>query len=144
MLDTNTASWLLKGQSRVVARLEAAPPERLCLSVVTEAELLYGVAKRPEARKLRAAVDELLATIEVLDWSSATARRYGAIRAELERRGKPLGALDLLIAAQALEHDAVLVTNDRAFGAVPGLRLKDWTRGARKRYVPPSVRRLSL
>ncbi|HEY1887246.1 MAG TPA: type II toxin-antitoxin system VapC family toxin [Roseiarcus sp.] len=128
MLDTNTASSLLKGQPRVLARLAAETPERLCLSVVTEAELLFGVAKRPEARKLRVAVDELLAAIEVLAWSSATARRYATIRAELERRGKPLDALDLLIAAHALQHDAVLVTNDRAFSAVPGLRLEDWAR----------------
>jgi tRNA(fMet)-specific endonuclease VapC len=127
MLDTNTASWLLKGQPNVVARLAETAPERVCLSAVTEAELLYGVAKRPEARKLRAAVDELLAAIEVLAWSSATARRYATVRAELERRGRPLGALDLLIAAHAVEHDAMLVTNDRAFGAVPGLRLEDWT-----------------
>lgn len=96
--------------------------------MVTEAELLFGVAKRPEARKLRVAVDELLAAIEVLAWSSVTARRYATIRADLERRGKPLGALDLLIAAHAVQHDAVLVTNDRAFSAVPGLPLEDWTR----------------
>jgi tRNA(fMet)-specific endonuclease VapC len=127
MLDTNTASSLLKGEPRVLARLASETPERVCLSVVTEAELLFGVAKRPEARKLRVAVDELLAAIEVLAWSSATARRYATIRAELERRGKPLGALDLLIAAHAVQHDAVLVTNDRAFSAVPGLRLEDWT-----------------
>lgn len=127
MLDTNTASSVLKAQPRVLARLAAETPERICLSVVTEAELLFGVAKRPEARKLRVAVDEFLAAIEVLPWSSATARRYATIRAELEGRGKPLGALDLLIAAHAVEHDAILVTNDRAFGAVPGLRLEDWT-----------------
>ncbi len=127
MLDTNTASSVLKAQPRVLARLAAETPERICLSVVTEAELLFGVAKRPEARKLRVAVDEFLTAIEVLPWSSATARRYATIRAELEGRGKPLGALDLLIAAHAVEHDAVLVTNDRAFGAVPGLRLEDWT-----------------
>jgi tRNA(fMet)-specific endonuclease VapC len=128
MLDTNTASSLLKGQRNVLARLAETAPERICLSVVTEAELLYGVAKRPEARKLRAAIDAFLAAIEVLAWSSASARRYATIRAELERRGKPLGALDLFIAAHAVEHDAVLVTNDRAFGGVPGLRLEDWTR----------------
>lgn len=128
MLDTNTASWLLKGHPHVVARLAGTAPERICLCAVTEAELLYGVAKRPEARKLRVAVDELLAATEILAWSSATARRYGAIRAQLERRGKPLGALDLLIAAHAVEHDAVLVTSDGAFRAVPGLRVEDWTR----------------
>ena len=70
---------------------------------------------------------QVLAAIEVLAWSSATARRYATVRAELERRGRPLGALDLIIAAHAVEYDAVLVTNDRAFGAVPGLRLEDWT-----------------
>lgn len=127
MLDTNTVSWVLKGQSNVVARLATETPERVCLSVVTEAELLFGVAKRPEARKLRTAIDEFLAAIEVLAWSSASARRYATVRVELERRGKPLGALDLLIAAHAVERDAVLVTNDRAFSAVPGLRLEDWT-----------------
>ncbi len=127
MLDTDTASSLMKGQSSVVARLSAEAPERLCLSVVTEAELLFGIAKRPEARKLRIAVDELLAAIVVVAWSSATARRYATIRAELERRGKPLGALDLLIAAHAVQHDAVLVTHDKAFSVVPGLRLEDWT-----------------
>jgi tRNA(fMet)-specific endonuclease VapC len=128
MLDTNTASWLLKGQPNVLARLAAATTEHICLSVVTEAELLYGVAKRPEARKLRATIDELLAAIEVLPWSSATARRYGTIRAELDRRGKPIGALDLMIAAHAVEHNAILATNDRAFGAVPGLSVEDWTK----------------
>ena len=127
MLDTNTASWLLKGQPNVVARLAATAPERVCLSAVTEAELLYGLARRPLATKLRAAVDELLMAVDVLPWTSATARRYATIRAELERRGRPLGALDLMIAAHAVEHDAILVTNDRAFGAVPGLRVEDWT-----------------
>jgi tRNA(fMet)-specific endonuclease VapC len=127
MLDTNTASWLLKGQPKVVARLEAAAPEHICLSVVTEAELLYGVARRPEARKLRAAVDELLAAVDILPWTRATAHRYAIIRAELERRGRPLGPLDIMIAAHAVEHDAIVVSNDRAFSAVPGLRLEDWT-----------------
>jgi tRNA(fMet)-specific endonuclease VapC len=71
MLDTKTASWL-QGQPNVVACLEAAAPERICLSVVTEAEFLYGVARRPQTSKLRATIDELLAAIEVLSWSSAT------------------------------------------------------------------------
>ena len=72
-------------------------------------------------------MNALLAAIEVLSWTSATARRYATLRAGLERQGRPLGALDLLIAAHAAEHDMMLVTNDRAFSAVPGLRLEDWT-----------------
>ena len=127
LLDTNAASALLKGQPNVAARLKATGPERVCLSVVTEAELLYGVARRPGATKLRVAVDEFLAAIDVLPWTGATAGRYAALRADLERRGRSLAALDLMIAAHAVEHDAVLVTNDRAFGAVPGLRIEDWT-----------------
>ena len=127
MLDTNTVSSLLKGQRNLIARLNAEAPERICLSVVTEAELLFGVSKRPQARTLRAAVDELLAAIDILPWTSATARRYGTLRAELERRGKPLSPLDLMIAAHAVEHDAILASSDRAFGAVPGLRVEDWT-----------------
>ena len=127
MLDTNTASSLLKGQPNVVARVAATAPELLCLSAVTEGEIRYGLARRPDARKLRATVDELLSAIETLPWTSATARRYGTLRAELERRGRPLGALDLMIAAHAVEHDAVLATSDRGFRAVPALRIEDWT-----------------
>ena len=127
MLDTNIASALMKGQENAVARLKSTSPEQVCLSVVTEAELLYGTARRPEAKTLRAAIDEFLAAIDVLPWTSATARRYAALRTALERRGKPLGALDLMIAAHAVEREAVLVTNDRAFGAVPELRVEDWT-----------------
>lgn len=127
MLDTNIAGLLLKRQANVVARVASTPPERLCLSAVTAGEILYGVARRPEAKRLRAAVDELLAAVEILPWTSATAPRYGIMRAELEKRGKPLGALDLMIAAHAVEHDALLATNDPAFRMAPGLRVEDWT-----------------
>ena len=127
MLDTNTASSLLKGEPNVVARVAGTPPELICISAVTSGEILYGVAKRPEAKKLRATVDELLSAIETLPWTSATAQRYGTIRAELERRGRPLGALDLMIAAHAMEHDAVLATSDRAFRLVSALKVEDWT-----------------
>jgi tRNA(fMet)-specific endonuclease VapC len=126
MLDTNAASGLVKGQPKLTARFKAEAPDRLCLSVVTEGEMLFGVARRPAARRLRAAVNEFLAAIDVLPWTSATARRYATLRAGLERHGRPLGALDLMIAAHAAEHDMTLVTHDDAFGAVPGLRVEDW------------------
>jgi len=127
MLDTNAASGLVKGQPKVIARFKAEAPDSVCLSAVTEGEMLYGVARRPEARRLRAALNEFLAAIDVLPWTSATARRYANLRAGLERQGRPLSALDLMIAAHAVEHDMTLVTNDRAFSAIPGLRLEDWT-----------------
>ena len=126
LLDTNTVSALMKGHEAVTSRFRAIAPESVCLSVVTEAELLFGVARRPEAKTLRAAVEELLGAIDVLPWTSATARRFASLRADLETRGKPLGALDMMIAALAAEHDVALVTSDRAFGAVLGLRVEDW------------------
>ncbi len=73
-------------------------------------------------------MEEFLAAVDVLPWTGATARRYATLRAELERRGRPLGALDLMIAAHAVERDALLVTNDRAFGSVPRLRVDDWAK----------------
>lgn len=127
MLDTNTVSHLLKGHPAVTRRLMDVPMSSICLSSITEGELLFGLAKRPDAKRLHAAVRELLLRVDVLPWESATAERYGVARAELERQGKILAPLDLLIAAHALDVEAVLVTNDRAFSLIAKLRIEDWT-----------------
>ncbi len=127
MLDTNAVSSLLREHPAVARRVMATPIASLCISAITEGELFFGLARRPEARRLHAAVRELLRRVDVLPWTSAVAERYGAVRADLERRGRPLAPLDLLIAAQALEAGAVLVTNDRAFGQLSDLDIEDWT-----------------
>ena len=127
MLDTNSVSHLLKRQRNLVERVVGASMAALCISVVTESEMRFGLARRPEAKALHAAVAELLRRLDVLPWTSATAQCYGAVRAELERRGRPLGPLDLMIAAQAVEAGAVLITSDRAFRFVAGLKVEDWT-----------------
>ena len=90
---------------------------------------MFGLAKAPEAKRLHQAVKELLRRVDILPWSSAVMERYGSIRADLEKQGKPLGPLDLLIAAHAMEKDCVLVTDDAAFGRVAGLVIEDWTCG---------------
>ena len=128
LLDTNIVSHVLNGHPQVVRRLAATPMALLCISAVTAGELQFGLAKRPQARRLRAVVEAFLLRVDVLPWSRATAVPYGALGAELTRAGKPLAPLDLLIAAQALEADAILVTNDAAFAQVRGLQLEDWTR----------------
>ena len=127
MLDTNTVSHLIRGHSAVVARMVATPMASLCISAVTEGEMLFGLAKRPDAKRLHLAVHEFLLRVDVLSWDRAVARHYGAVRASMERQGKVLAPLDMMIAAHALSVGATLVSNDRAFGLVAGLSIEDWT-----------------
>lgn len=126
MLDTNTLSYLVQGNPAVAQRVVATPMATLCMSSITEGELLFGLAKRPAARKLHAVVQELLRRVDVLPWDHTAAERYGVIRAEMTTRGKILAPLDLLIATHALSIGAVLVTSDKAFAQVPGLSVEDW------------------
>ncbi len=128
LLDTNIASYVIKGNiPHVRDQLLKVPVSEVGISVVTEAELRFGVARLPHAPKVAMAVDEFLLRIEVLPWTSSTAARYGHLRAALERHGDPMGNMDLMIAAQALASEATLVTNDRVFRRVKGLKIEDWT-----------------
>jgi tRNA(fMet)-specific endonuclease VapC len=129
MLDTNSVSHLIREHPMVVRRVVSAPMTALCLSAVTEAELRYGLAKRPEATRLHRVVGELLLRLDVLPWDPDVARIYGETRAVLERQGKALAPLDLMIAAHAIATGCTLVSNDQAFAQVPGLALEDWTTG---------------
>lgn len=127
MLDTNTVSHLLKAHPAVARHMVTVPMASICVSAITEGELLFGLAKRPQAKRLHIAVREFLRCVDVMPWNGAIAEHYGAVRAELESKGKVLAPLDLLIASHALGLAAVLVTNDRAFAQVPDLHLEDWT-----------------
>ena len=129
MLDTNTVSYAIKRTiPKVRNRLGKIPMAQIVISVVTEAELRFGIARRPEAKQLRIAVEELLLRVSVLPWDSQAAREYGELRADLERSGTPVGNLDLMIAAHALAADAVLVTNDAALRRIKRVKTEDWTR----------------
>lgn len=130
LLDTNISSYVIKGNfPRVRERLLRIPIREIGVSVITEAELRFGVARVPNAEKLALAVEEFLLRVEVLAWDSTAARRYARLRAALEESSEPVGNLDLMIAAQALAVEATLVTNDRVFRRIKGLRIEDWTRG---------------
>ena len=98
------------------------------ISVITEAELRFGVARLPSAIRLKDLVEEFLLRVEVLPWNSAAANHYAEIRAALERSGKPMGNMDMLIAAHALSVEAVLVTHDRVFRRVKSLKIEDWSK----------------
>ena len=127
MLDTNTVSFLIKGHPVVARHVVAVPLSSLCISAITEGELRYGLAKRPDATRLHQLVREFLRRVNVLPWDTGVAARYGVVRAALAAQGKTLAPLDLLIAAHALAVEAILVTNDGAFGQIPGLLSEDWT-----------------
>ena len=127
MLDTNTVSHLIRKHPAVAQRVVVAPMASLCISAITEGELLFGLAKRPDAKRLHLAVRELLRRVDVLPWNSSAAEHYGRVRADMAKDGKVLAPLDLLIATHALAVGAVLVTNDKAFGQVAELRIEDWT-----------------
>ena len=127
MLDTNMVSHLIREHPVVVRRIVSVPITSLCISAITEGELLFGLAKRLDAKRLHLAVREFLRRVDVLPWDSAIAEHYGTVRADMERQGKILGPLDLLIAAHALGAGAVLVTNDRAFAQSSDLQVEDWT-----------------
>lgn len=127
MLDTNSVSHLLKQHPAVLQRVVTAPIASLCLSAITEAELRYGLAKRPDARKLHTAVGQLLLRLDILPWDNDAAQTYGMVRASLERQGKVLAPLDMLIAAHAMASGCILVSNDKAFSQVNSLDLEDWS-----------------
>lgn len=128
MLDTNIASFIIRGGSpAVMNRLQAQPVSSVCISSITEAELRYGLARRSGAIALRDAVHAFLLHAQTLAWDSAAATCYGELRAALEAAGRPLGNMDTLIAAHALSVGATLVSHDRAFKRITGLRVEDWT-----------------
>ena len=127
MLDTNTVSYFLKQHPSVTKRITSLPLDSLCLSVITEGELRYGLARIAEAKNLHKVVQEFLKRVEVLAWNSDAAQHYGNLRAELETKGNSLGVFDMQIAAHAFSIGATLVTNDQAFKRVKKLKVEDWT-----------------
>ena len=128
LLDTNTASFLIRGNPpQVLEHLAHVTAVQIAISSVTEAELLFGLERRPQATLLWKVVMRFLDRATILPWDSAAARQYARLRSALELIGRPLSALDTMVAAHALARDLVLVTNDRAFGQVSNLKLEDWT-----------------
>jgi len=131
MLDTNAASTLIRG--RAGAALQSLLVERdACISVITEAELRFGVTRRPDATRLAKAVEVFLRDIPSLPWTSATAQAYAELRTRMETQGMGLSAMDMLIATHALAEDCTLISADRVFAQVPGLRVLDWSASADK------------
>lgn len=128
MLDTNICIHVIKRNvPEIIRHLEKTRPEEVAISSVVAAELWTGVMKSRERERTECALKEFLAFVEVLDWPADAAAVYGEIRAELEAKGRPIGALDLLIAAHAVRERATLVTrNTDEFRRVRRLRVENW------------------
>ena len=126
MLDTDISSYIIK--KRPVSLLERFEKhaERLCVSVITAAELQFGAAKagRPSLSSL---VQEFLERLAVLDWTQDVVTHYAKIRSFLEKNGKPIGNMNLLIASHAVSEGYTVVTNNvKHFSQVPGLKVEVW------------------
>ena len=136
VLDTNIVSQAMRANPRVLGHLNAAEHDQLLLSVVTFAEVEFGIARAPKGprgrsrrgEELRELFDALLTYVDVAAWDRAAAERYVAIRVECEAAGKAIDQADLMIAAHAASLGATLVTADKAL-----------LRHARIRTMPPSV-----
>ncbi len=130
MLDTNICIFLIRRKPpRLLQRVVQCAPGDLGLSVVTLAELEYGIAKSSQPDRNRQALAEFLLPLEVAEFDGIAARTYGIVRSELESGGTPIGSLDTLIGAHALSLGITLVTNNtREFKRIPSLRVVDWCR----------------
>lgn len=128
LLDTNAASYAINKKSAAVdRRLAKVPMAELGISAVTEGELRYGAARSGSA-PLRATVEQFLLAVNVFPCDSQAAEQYGQLRAALEREGRVMGSLDMMIAAHAMALGVVLITGDRAFARIKNLKIEDWTK----------------
>lgn len=128
MLDTNICIYSIKHKpQKVFVRLQQHDPSQICISSVTYAELVHGVEKSQAVEKNRLALTLLLANIEIMDFDAKAAESYGRIRAALEKRGRPIGPLDMMIAGHAMSLGDIVVTNNtKEFGRIEGLLLENW------------------
>jgi tRNA(fMet)-specific endonuclease VapC len=128
MLDTDTCIAVIKRQPEVaLKKLRGKSIGQVGISSITLSELAFGAAASARSADNLEALREFLLPLEVAQYDEACAFVYGAVRAALEKRGRPIGSLDVLIAAHALSLDTVLVThNTREFSRVEGLRIEDW------------------
>ena len=129
MLDTDTASYLIKGRSPgVERRMLAVPTTDVCISVMTRAELLYGLKTLQSGHRLHIAVQQFLRIVRAMPWDNQAADWYADIRHDLRASGKPIGEMDMQIAAHSLATGATLVTNNlRHYSRIKApLILENW------------------
>lgn len=128
MLDTNICIYAIKNKpEKVFYMLKEKMEDGICISAITLAELAHGVEKSAARKKNASALLRFLSILSVLPFDDLAAAEYGVICADLQRKGTPIGTMDMLIAAHAKTEGLILVTNNtREFKRVHGLKLENW------------------
>lgn len=128
LLDTNICIYLIKRKPpEVLQRFRQLQPGSVFISSVTTSELYYGAQKSQRVQTNLEALNNFLLPFRIVDYDESASFLYGELRADLEKRGQPIGPLDMMIAAHALSLDVPLVTNNtKEFERVKGLKLDNW------------------
>jgi tRNA(fMet)-specific endonuclease VapC len=130
LLDTKTCIYIInKKPPSAVNHIRSKHPDEIAISTITIAELEYGIYRSKHADQNRIALLEFLVPFIILDFDQSASAVYGSIRASLELKDAPIGPMDLLLAAQAISQQLVIVTNnEREFRRVEGLQIENWIR----------------
>jgi tRNA(fMet)-specific endonuclease VapC len=127
LLDTNIVIYVLKRRPKEVLDIFNANASRMAISSITLSELMYGAEKSLNTDKNLEAVEEFVSHLEVLPYDAKASQHYGQIKAAFEKKGQIIGENDIHIAAHAISHGLILVSNNvREFKRVPNLALENW------------------
>ncbi len=128
MLDTNICIYIIKQKPpNVIERFYQTEISEISISSITLSELFYGVSKSSKPEQNQIALTQFIAPLDILSYDDEAAQYYGELRVHLEKQGRPIGSLDMLIAAHALSATCVLVTNnEKEFTRVPKLKIENW------------------
>jgi len=130
LIDTNICIYIMnKRPKEIIKKFKKFEPGEIGISTITVSELQYGISKSRHQNKNQLRLEEFLTPLEILNYDEEAAGAYGDIRFQLEKRGRPIGPLDLLIAAQAASRGLILVTNnDEEFNRIKKLRVENWVK----------------
>jgi len=128
VLDTNTCIYIMKVKPQgVLTHFKRVSKSSICISIITHAELLYGLNKSKQKSKNKQVLDDFVKHLDVLDWGSKAAEHYAVIRAHLEKKGTIIGNMGLMIAAHTRSIGGTVITNnEKEFKRVPNLKVENW------------------
>jgi len=128
MLDTNICIYIIKNKPiKVLNKFKKIDPKDVCISSITSSELWFGVYKSSSFERNAIALEEFLSPLTIVEYDNPASKVYGKVRSQLEKKGKVIGSMDLLIAAHALSLELTLITNNsKEFKRVDGLSVNNW------------------